>query len=128
MSDLEQKTIELLDKFDKLATQYTPDAINAAISAVQVSAIGSLIWGVIGCFCAYGFWWIATHFTQYSRNKKQEDGYMSDWEFGIAIGYIGGGIVTGFIALFAVSELFEIWNWVAIFNPKLALAHKILGF
>ena len=127
MADLEQKTVEILDKLDALATQYTPEVVDGAIAAVQVTGVGNIIWGLAGAVCAYLCWWLSRNFTQYARKKKQEDGYMSDWELGIAIGFGAGIFFTGLMAMLSVVYLFDIWNWVAIFNPKLALAHRILG-
>lgn len=52
---------------------------------------------------------------------------MTDWEIGWAPGLGAGGITAGIIALISVWSLFDVWNWVALFNPKLALAHRVLG-
>ena len=52
---------------------------------------------------------------------------MSDWDIGWALGLGIGGIVSMVFALVSVRALFDVWNWVGIFNPKLALAHRILG-
>ena len=127
MNELEQKALELFDRLDSLATQYTPDVVEAAVTAVSVTAIGRIAEGFIGLGCAFIAWWLATHFTEYCRKKKDDGGFMSNWEVGVAIGFGVGGLVTSIIALISISNLMHIWNWVAIFNPKLALAHKILG-
>lgn len=127
MKELEGKTVEILEKLDALATQYTPEVMDAAITAVKITAIGNLVWGVFGLVCAGVAWWLTKNFTGYCRVKKQDGGWMSDWQIGWALGFGIGGAVSTFIALFAISSLFEVWNWVAIFEPKLALAHRALG-
>ena len=126
MSELENKTVEILDKFDALATQYTPAVIDGAVTAVQVTAIGDLARGIFGLACAFATWWLSKNFSQYARKEKTDD-YMSDWEIGIAIGMGAGILSSGIIAVTSVALLFDIWNWVAIWNPELATAHRVLG-
>lgn len=127
MSELETKTVELLDKFDALATQYTPTVIDGAVTAVRVTAIGDLVWGVFGLACAFIAWWLTKNFSLYARKKKDEGGYMSDWEIGIAIGMAAGILSSGIIVATSVGALFNVWNWVAIWSPELAMAHRVLG-
>ena len=127
MSELENKTVELLDKFDSLATQYAPTVIDAAVASVQVTAIGNLVWGVFGLVCAFTTWWLSKNFSKYARKKKNDNGYMSDWDVGMTIGASVGILSSTIIAVTSVASLFNIWNWVAIFNPELAMAHIVLG-
>jgi len=127
MEGLEQKTVELLDKLDKLATQYTPDVVESAVSAVQISAISNLIYGVVGLFCVVICWWLATNATRFCRKKKQDGGWGSDWEIGVALSFYVGGLVCSIMTVISIWDLFNLWNWIAILNPKLALAHRILG-
>lgn len=127
MGTLEQKAVELLDKLDALATKYTPDVIDAATSAVTVTAIGNIISGLVGVGAAVFAWWVTKNFSTYARKKKQDGGWMSDWDVGWALGLGIGGITSVIIALVSVWHLFDVWNWVALVNPKLALAHGVLG-
>ena len=127
MGTLEQKAVELLDKLDALATKYTPEVIDAATSAVTVTALGNILSGLVGIGAAIFAWWVTKNFATYCRRKKQEEDWMSDWEIGWALGLGVGGITSGIVALYSVWSLFDVWNWVALFNPKLALAHRILG-
>lgn len=127
MKGLEQKTVELLDKLDKLATQYTPEVVDSAVSAVQITAINNLIYGVVGLFCAVICWWLAVNFSKFCRKKKQEGGWGCDWEISFALSFYVGGMVCSIIAIISIWDLFNLWNWIAIYNPKLALAHRLLG-
>ena len=127
METLEQKAVELLDKLEVLATKYTPEAIDAAASAVTVTAAGNLLLGIAGIGAAIFAWWVTKNFATYCRSKYQEDGWASDWDLGWRFGLGIGGIISGILALISVPYLFDVWNWVALFNPKLALAHRILG-
>jgi hypothetical protein len=125
--DIETKTVELLDKLDALTTQYTPEVIDGAVTAVTVTAIGELVYGLLGLVACYGLWWLTTHATEYCRNKKDEGGWGSDWEIPWCVSWVIGGIVCGAFATNSIWALFNVWNWVAIFNPELAMAHRVLG-
>ena len=127
MGTLEQKAVELLDKLDTMATKYTPEVIDAATSAVTVTAIGNILSGLVGIGAVIFTWWATKNFAKYCRRKHQAEGWRSDWDVGWALGLGVGGITSGIIALISVWSLFDVWNWVALFNPKLALAHRILG-
>ena len=127
MGTLEQKAVDILDKLENLATQYTPEVIDAATSAVTVTALGNILSGIVGIGAAIFALWVTKNFAKYCRRKRQEEGWMSDWEIGWALGLGVGGITSGLIALISVWSLFDVWNWVALFNPKLALAHRVLG-
>ena len=127
MENLEQKAVELLDKLDSLATQYTPDVINAASSAVSITAMGNILTGFFGLGCIWLVWWITKNFATYARRKAEDEGWMSDWDIGWFLILGIGGVTSTVFALASIPNLFNIWNWVAIVNPKLALAHRILG-
>lgn len=122
MSDLEQKAVELLTRFETLAEQTTPEVIDAALTAVRISAFGhlttaSVIAGASGTIAALSY--------QVVRKQLALDSYeQSD-----------GKIIASCVALVfslvpfgvAVADLTNVWHWVAMFEPKLALAHKLLG-
>ena len=127
MSDLESTAVSILDKLDSLATQYAPDVVDAAVSSVQVSAVSHLVGGLVAMAGGILALWIATNFANYAKAKKDKGGYMSDWEIGVAISFVAGGLGGAILFLVCISQLFEVWNYVEIFNPKLALAHQMLG-
>jgi len=127
MSDLEAKAVEILDKIEAITTNYAPDVAEAALAVVRISAMQDLVTAVIGLVlmvCGFfGFRWAIN----FCLRKKEEDGYWSDWE----IGYMGLSvlaIVLGIAGVFDVVIGFSnVWMWTALFNPELALAHKISG-
>jgi len=127
MSELETKTVEILDKLDALTTQYAPDVIDKAVTAVSMTGIHNLVNSFAGFIALYGAWFATKKITAYFIKRKKEDGYMSDWEIGYTLSYLVGGLVCFFIAIFNVWTIFDVWNWTAIFNPELAMAHRVLG-
>lgn len=124
---LEQKVVELFDRFEELAVQYTPEVIEKATAAVSVTAIGNLVGGLSGLVAVYAVWWLTKNCATYCRNKKQDGRWANDWDIGWIISFVIGGVSGGCIAIISLFELIDIWNWVAVFNPQLALAHQVLG-
>jgi len=127
MSDLETKTVEILDKLDALTTQYAPDVIDKAVTAVSMTGIHNLVNSLVGFIALYGAWFATKKITAYFIKRKKEDGCMSDWDIGYTLSYIIGGLVCFIIAMANVWTIFDLWNWTAIFNPELAMAHRVLG-
>lgn len=127
METLEQKAVDLLEKLEALATQYTPGVFDAATAAVTVTAFGNLLSGFVGIGAAFFTLWVTKNFATFCRRKRDEKGWMSDWDIGWTLGLGVGSITSTVLALCAIPALFNVWNWVALVNPKLALAHRVLG-
>ena len=118
----EMTTNELINKFDKLATEYTPQVIDAAMTAIQISAIGSLIGGILALIAAY---FAGKYALKYA--KESEETNILDMDTDPFMIFISLSVFAMFSGLLAVLTFFDIWIWVTLFNPELGLAHKILG-
>lgn len=127
--ELEQKAVELLDKLELLATEYTPEVYNAAASVVQINALSELVWGFGAIFfIVFAYFGVKTIWDFICKMKKDDKDPNG---VGVDVGFV---IITGIISLIAaiagavnLGELIQVWNWVALINPELGLAHKILG-
>lgn len=112
MEGLEAKAVELLDKLEKITVTLAPQALDVAEGCMRVAGLRNVITGLII---------LATTFLiSYKTSKK---GYDKDHPAPAFI-YIG----CIFLAVAGSICVFDIWNWIAIFNPKLAIANKLLGF
>lgn len=127
MSDLEQKAIEMLDKIEAIAENYAPEVSELALQAVRVSAIGELLYGLISIISVPVIFVVGTRAAAFFKEKKKEDGMYSSWEVGIGMSFICTIIGCSVFAISGIQVLFNVWNWVAIFSPELALAHQITG-
>ena len=119
---LEEKALELLNRFDDLAVQYTPEVIDAAIEVVRFNGLSEIFQGVVGLLV---FWFAGRASFRLIRKEMVADIHefnIGDTVFGI---FVGIAAVIGLIE--AMSGLLDTWNWVAIFNPKLVLAKQVLG-
>ena len=127
MEGIEQKAVEILDKLDAVATQYASDGINSAIKVVQVNGVADIFYGMIGIIGCFICVIVAIKLANKCTELKKRYGYNSDWEVGVAISYILGAVVTIVLAICSIIELCDVWNWIAMFDPKLALANKLFG-
>lgn len=121
MSDLDNKLLEVVTKFDVLATKYTPEALEMAVYVTRVDAIGDII-GVVLFSSLVLF--LVFKFKGKIINLLDEGDQP---EVLIAIYsslVLGVSLVMSAIVL--VCTLLNHWVWIAIFDPKLALAHKII--
>ena len=124
MECTEQKAVEILDKLDAITTQYAPDVINSVIKVVQVTGLSRIFYGIIGCFiCVI----VAKKLANKRTELKKMDGYNSDCEVRVVVSYILGVVVIIVLTICSIFELCDVWNWIAMFDPKLALANKLFG-
>lgn len=118
MSKLEDKAVELLGKLEDLSTEYAPEVIDAAAASVQVTAAQQLVYGVVwlivGLICVWGV----------KKAYTNPDGFT---EGGACVVIVVGCVVSFVSIIMVIFNLTDLWTYVALINPKLALAHKILG-
>ncbi|MGI9541942.1 MAG: hypothetical protein ACR2MX_01710, partial [Cyclobacteriaceae bacterium] len=100
---------------------YAPDVLDSVVEAARISAIGDIIYGFLGfvlAFVAYKIFYILYYMISKSIEERSVEFFCS---------LLAIGIVFSIVSICMMSNLIDIWNWVGVFNPKLALAHKITG-
>ena len=111
---------QALAKLGELVSKHGPDAVNLAAQVVQVDALNRLTNLPFFAALSAATFMLARWFLK--RADAIEDEYdRTGWHIGMA--FSGGASVLTFIP--AVWTLFDVWMWVALFNPKLALAHEV---
>lgn len=106
------KLTQLIDQISHSIISSAPQAVDLTLSVIRVDAIMQIIWGLLLLIGS-----IFLFFIPLLHSKKDEQ--LENWE----------GIMVMFaIAIFIFSLFFilDFWNWIAIFNTKLALAHQII--
>jgi len=102
-----------------LAAKYGPASVDLAMSAIRVNGIASLVQGfAFGCVAvAVGFVirWLMSEW------HKDDEEHFGLFVFVLALSM--GALVA---AIISIAELFDMWNWVAIFSPETYAAAKVL--
>lgn len=140
----------LAAKLGTLAEKYGPEVVDAGLAVVQLGGIQNVAIGLCASVVAavaalktvrkvrehlseddaWKTWradydhYLHTERTDRPakpRNAKVRNG---DAAFGW---FMGGGLVTACSTAAAAVHLLNLWNWVAIFAPKLWIAHRLLG-
>lgn len=130
MSKIEDKAVDIMDKamvgaerltekLAELAAQYGPDVVNAAIEVARITALRPIIGGAVCAVVSY----VLLRFSIKAFQTAKAD----DWDNPVYIVGCGfSGIISSGFGTAAAIYLFDVWNWVGVFEPKLWIAHRIL--
>lgn len=114
-------------KLGQLSQEHGPQAVNLAAQVVQVNAINTLTgipaWGAVTAAALYGCHWCFRRFEKVRQGGEYDEYDAPLWLCGIVP--FGIGALIGFTGF--MYALFDVWAWVALFNPKLALAHEVFA-
>lgn len=111
---IEEKVVEILAQLQGLAEP----AAELAISAARVDAASGL---------AYGFCWallLVPVGLLLRRLWKIKMNYENEVPLGIGRGACC--VAALILSIAAMENLFSVWNWVGLIEPKLYLAHQII--
>ncbi len=98
------------------------DAIQAkaplAIAAVRIEAASCLLGGAVGAIAAAVACRLGLRL--FAAFKESDD------EVPLIIGVVGLGLVALVGGIFAMVNLFDLWNWISLFYPELWIAKRIV--
>ena len=123
MSDaIEQKVISMLDALQSgiaevggQVVKYTPDVIDATLWVVRIDVISAI-------FSSLVVFLVTALLSKKFYNELQNTEYDVDKRVFCVIGLIGSSIS----ALISFLCLADIWNFVALIEPKLYIAKQII--
>lgn len=101
---------------EELTKQYTPEVIDSALMVVRISGVQEIVVGLVCLLISIFLNFVGKHFY-----IKFSDDDNDDYIPAFLLSY-GGAIVIGG---FSIVTLINVWNWVAIFEPKLYLAYRV---
>ncbi len=109
-----ESTIEQI--LNKLTNEWAPAVLELGIQMKFWDGVGTIIIGVslLGLSILLGM--LSRYFWRKHRAKLYA---------GCDFGAVFFGMISVLLLVPVGILLLDIWNWVAIFNPKLALAHDI---
>ena len=127
IGSLEGKAVELIERFETIAEQHGPQAVELGLDAVRVIGAQSLIGGVLGLIGVTVAFFLGKKLYKIIVNWKPEehDNKSVDRDFW-PYGPMGMACILGGISMFfALIDLLNVWLWVALFYPELWLVGKL---
>lgn len=132
MSDLQTKLVEVITQLQSIVKDNAADAVNFGLGAIRIDAIGNIVIGLV-CVVSSIIGAIVikkliarVHKMMEGKSKHSFGGEFSDYpEYVISIIIIS--VILAIASICAICAVLGTWNWVAIFQPKLWLAHQILA-
>lgn len=141
MAGLEQKTVELLDKAEKgvalltdklaeIGQQYGPQVVDAGLAVARIEAAQGLVLGVpLVCVAIAAARYAPSQFALSSEiTKAKDERYGRDEEVSTFIRGVVSTGVGGVCGVWGLILTLDLWRWVGVLEPKLWIAHKILGW
>ena len=107
----------LVEKYDSLATQLAPEVLEKVVQTTQIGGLGNIITG----FVFFGIWAILMYIA-YKLNPEFDD--MNGWIVPQVVAMVIGSLVFFMPACFMILDM---WNWVAIWRPDLAITHQVIN-
>lgn len=115
------KALQYLDLFEQAVVKYSPDAVEAVLMVTRVHGLSIIIPALVALLVGIvvGVWGVRFIRKGFALQKQHEEGFP----------HVVGGACMFFVSILflgeSLSKLLNIWNWVAIIEPKLWLAYKM---
>lgn len=110
-------------KLGTLGQKYGGEVIDAGLWVVRIHAVADLLWGLALAGAALASFLTFRRLIPWAKSVVAKDP-ESDWAW---IPVVLSLVVVFPFGVSSAMRLFDIWNWVAIFEPKLWVAKRLLG-
>ena len=117
---IEDKVDLLAGKLIELGEKMAEPATQAALAAVKINALQSVVGGTVALAISVGMAFAARAGWRWGVSTKWEN----DPAIGVTLISAFIGLAAGVVALI---ELANVWTWAPLFYPEAYLAKKILG-
>jgi len=121
LAGLEDKAVELIDKFESIAEQHGPQAIELGLDAVRVIGLQYVVGHVLVFLIMLSCIYLTKKMGKVVGNCPITERWNDFWPCG-PFGLLYG--VSIFFGGILLVRLFNIWGWVALFYPELWLVGK----
>lgn len=123
--DAKGKLAEYSSVLTELTKEYAPQAVDAGLMVVKLTGLQNLLIGGVCLIIATILW--ALYFTKWWKHTNtfritSYDDYPTQ---GKAFGALTLGLTTSPLIIAVFNTLGHIWNWVAVFEPKLYIAYRL---
>lgn len=122
-------------KLGTMAEKYGPEVVDSALWVVRVNGIQELVSRLaIGVFFGAVFYVLARKVAAHIAENKARVAAkgrafdVTDCDPFVVVFIGGSAAISGVGAAIALIGMTDVWRWVAIFEPKLWVAKRLLGF
>lgn len=112
---------QALQKLGELVEKHGPQAVDLAAQVVQLNAAQNLASAAGLAGVSIGGLFMARWLQGRAQAADADD------DFGYRIGVTFSLGVSTVLGVWSLFSFLNIWSWIALFNPKLALAHDVLA-
>lgn len=127
---LEEKLVDILTQIETVSKTMAPEALNAAIEVTRMNGIIDIVTGIICFVISILTAFAIVKYYKFCVRKKKEyhaaGNYTIDWDFATNLPCAIIIPITFILLIGSIAQLVDGWNYVAIFEPKLALARSIM--
>lgn len=117
--NLENKAVEMIGKLESLTAELAPKVVDAALTITSLDAASGLLGSLICLLVAIA--------ALYAPRKWLKDGLAKYDDLPYLMYAIFAGLLLLGASVAFACNWFSLWTWVAIFNPELAIAHRVFG-
>lgn len=115
---------QLQELLRKLEQEWAPEILEASAKIVFYESLGWIIIGLLFAFISGTIIRLSWKNKEWFKDGLEKGGSEGDFVFFVSCSAFFGSLIPGIISLFI---LLNIWNWVGLFDPKLAVARQILN-
>jgi hypothetical protein len=128
MEEATKKALNLLEQSAMFAKEFIekhgPQAWDAVLLVNKMIALNTMMYALFGMLCAVGFMLTARFYLRKMNEKWEEWGC----EFSDGFCYAPFAVLCGMgvsLMLINLYTLANVWLWVRLFNPALAITHDV---
>lgn len=119
---------ELAIKLSDIGNKYGGDVVDLTLAVVRFEGIAHVGKGVALLGAAGSLAYVFKKFLKYyNKNETRHNDYVDGYVVIGMCGMIASGVGGCIAAVVSLVHLINPWKWIAIFEPKVALAKQIIS-
>jgi len=122
--ELQDKALSYLENFEKLAIEYTPQAIDMGLLIARIEGGHKLIFGFLCLLFVFGYLFFARRVINDEVEPVQTQAELIELQDKM---FVFLAFVSIPFTILGVGLFFNIWNWVAVFCPEVYAGYMLIN-
>jgi hypothetical protein len=133
------------EKLAELAAQVGPEVFALAMTAIIVQHISAVVWGAFLMCLGIGFGYASYRGALYASKKnpavdrsdyadyieyraaKENQAEKEESRAVVGVVSIFAALLCFTLVIVGASSVFDVWNWAALYDPRLIIAKRVLS-